>query len=114
MDLVRTEKSIAARHECFQLSVGNGAFEHPESAIGMDPANSTGPECCDGSFDPRGNFVSRLDVVHFDVNHANADGDVVVDFFQRVEVRIRTVGEFENQMVCVQAVEKLDQRSPLT
>ena len=37
------EVFVAAGDEGFDFEVGDGAFEHPESAVGVHPANTTVP-----------------------------------------------------------------------
>ena len=56
-------------------------------------------------------FVRRLDVVHLDVDHADAELDARIHLAQRVEVLRRAVRHFQHQVVGVQLVEERDQRA---
>ena len=43
------EVFVATGDECFDFAVGDGAFEHPESAVGVHPADAAGPGFLDGA-----------------------------------------------------------------
>ena len=79
----------------------------------MDPLHAAGADFLFHSFDARGDFVGGLDVVHLDVDHADAEGDFLVDVFESIEVAGRTVGEFENEVVGVEGVEEIEEGFPV-
>ena len=70
---------IAALHQCCDLAVGDGTVEHPEAAVGMDPADTAGSEDALGAFDAGGDLIGRFDVVDLDVDHADSDADARID-----------------------------------
>ena len=57
-------------------------------------------------------LVRGFDVVHFDVDHADADADVRPQVAQRLQIRRRPVGELEHQMIGAQRAEKANQHVP--
>lgn len=109
-----SEVFVAAADEGFHFAVGDGALEHPETAIGMDPLHATGADFFLHGFDARGDFVGGLDVVDLDVDHADAEGDFLVDMLERIEVAGGAVGEFEDEVVGVEGVEEIEQGLPVT
>ena len=79
----------------------------------MDPFHAARADFLFHGFDARGDFVGGLDVVHFDVDHADAEGDFFVDVFEGIEVAGRTVGEFEDEVVSVEGVEEIKEGLPV-
>ena len=53
-------------------------------------------------------------MVDLDVNHADADRDAFFDGLQRVEIFHRPVRQFEHYMIRVQAIQKVEQRGPMS
>lgn len=98
---LQAEVFVAAADEGFHFAVGDRAFEHPETAVGVDPLYTAGADFLFHGFDARGDFVGGLDVIHLDVDHADAEGDFLVDVLEGIEVARRTVGEFEDEVVGV-------------
>ena len=62
--------------------------------------------------DSMGDFLRRLDVIDLDVDHALPDPDLRTDLLQRLKVILRAVGKFENEVIGMQGVEKLNQGLP--
>ncbi len=100
------EVFVAAADEGFHFAVRDGALQHPETAIGVDPLNAAGADFLLHRSDARGDFVGGFDMVHLDVDDADPEGDAGVDAFEGVDVARRAMGEFEDQMIGVQLVEE--------
>lgn len=79
----------------------------------MDEADAVGPGGSDRVFYTTGDLLGRFDVVDLDVDHADAEADARIDLLQGVQVACRTVGEFEDQVIGAQFVEKVEQGAPL-
>ncbi len=103
---------IPAGDEGFDLPVGDGALEHPESAIGMNPADAALARLFLGPLDARGYFIRGLDVVHLYIDDAEAERDARVDALERVEIGRGTMRKLEDEMVAMQRVEEREQRLP--
>src|SRR5450759_4962118 len=54
---------IATRREGGDLAIGDGASEHPEAAIGMDPTDASGAEDTFGALDGPRDLLGRFDVI---------------------------------------------------
>ena len=80
----------------------------------MDPFHAAGADFLFHSFDARGDFVGGLDVVHFNVDHANTECDFFIDVFEGIEIAGGTVGEFEDEVVGVEGVEEIEEGFPIT
>ncbi len=52
----------------------------------MDPADAAGADLLLDGLDARGDLVGGLDVVHLDVDDADAEGDLFVDALEGVEI----------------------------
>src|ERR1035437_3975114 len=104
---------VAAGDEGLDLAVGDAALEHPEAAVGVHPADATGADLLFHGLDARRDLVGGLDVVHLDVDHADAEEDFFVDVLERIDVALRAVGEFEHEMVAMQRVEEIDEFLPV-
>ena len=79
----------------------------------MDPFHAAGADFLFHGFDSRGDFVGGFDMVHLDVDHADAEGDFLVDVFEGIEVAGGTMGEFEDEVVGVKGVEEIEEGLPV-
>ena len=78
----------------------------------MDVADAIRAEDFFGALEGARNFVGGLDVIHFDVDDAEAEGEARIDVLESIEVGGWTMGEFEDEVVGVEVVEKGDERGP--
>ena len=79
----------------------------------MHPAHAVGADFLFNGFDAFRDFVGGLDVVHLDVDHADAEGDFLVDALEGIQVGGGAVGEFEDEVVGVERVEEIDELLPV-
>ena len=74
--MVRAVKiEITSTNQRVDFSIRDGAFEHPETAIGMRVADAPGAKSLLGAFKRASHFVRCFNVVDFDVDHTDADPD---------------------------------------
>ena len=78
---------VAAGDERLNLAVRHRTFEHPETTIRMHPTHAAVADNFLGAFDARGDFVGRLDVVHLDIDDADAERNFRVNVAKRIEIR---------------------------
>ena len=78
----------------------------------MHELHPTGAQSAFRLLDSMGDFLGRLDVIDLDVDHAQPDPDLRTDLLQRLKVILRAVGKFENEVIGMQGVEKLNQGLP--
>src|SRR5207253_2836237 len=83
-----------------------GARQHPEAAIGMDPADPLRPEHTNRPLDAAGNLVGGLDLVVLDVDDADAQRDAGLQIAKDLQFSLATAGELQHEMVASQRVEK--------
>jgi len=96
------------------FAVGNRALptsksRNPDARNARDPVRALFPR-----LDDAGDLLRRLDVVHLDVHTPRPmpiRGSTSLSAYQ---VGGRAMGQFEHEMVGVQAVEKRNQRGPVT
>src|ERR1019366_4853028 len=72
------------------LAIGDGASEHPEAAIGMDPTDASGAEDTFGALDGPRDLLGRFDAIDLHIDHADAELDLRVDIFERLQILGRT------------------------
>ena len=61
-----------------------------------------------------GNLFGSFNVIDFDVNHANAEFNARINFFQGNQIIIRAMGEFEHKVIGMQVTEKIGECAPGT
>ena len=104
---------IASLDEDLDFAVGDGAFEHPEAAIGMDPADTLRADDPCGLFNAPGDLFRGLDMIDFDIDDTEAELNARIDFLEGVEVAVGPMGQFKDEKIGVEAVEKIEQGLPL-
>src|SRR5262245_65384490 len=111
--LTAAEKQVAPFDQRRDLAVGDRAFVHPETAIGIDPFDATFADDLHRLFDPLRHDFGRFDGVDLDVNHAQADADARIEaVFEVLQLVVSSKSHFEQNVIAMQAVDEADQFSP--
>ena len=84
--LILSQVKIAPLGEVSNFAVGDGALEHPESAVGVDELDAAFAEGDLGFFDRLGDLIGSLDVVDFDVDHTQTDSDFWANLLEGFKV----------------------------
>src|SRR5437667_4388583 len=107
-------KQIPPLDQYTQLLLGHAAMEHPEAAIGMNVAQPSFAEGPHDLFDPARDQRRFFNFVVLDVDNADPQADLRVEFEQIGQRPVATAGEFENEVIGMQGIEKGDQVAPET
>src|ERR1041384_7001329 len=85
---------IAPLDQRGDFAVSDGAFEHPEAAVGMHVAHAVWADSFLRALDGAGDFFRCFNVVDFYVHDTYSQPDALVQRLERVEVLRRAVGQF--------------------
>src|SRR5215813_8968957 len=111
--LTAPEKQVAPFDQRRDLAVGDRAFVHPETTIGIDPFDAPFANDLYRLFDPLRHGFRRFDGVDLDVNHAQADAYARIEaVFEVLQLVISAKSHFEQNVIAMQAVDEADQFSP--
>jgi hypothetical protein len=105
---------IAPLGEVGNLAVSDGTFEHPEPTVGVDEFYAAIPKCGFGFLDRFSNLIGSLNVVNLDINNSQTDADLGANFLEGLKVVLGPMGQFEDEVVSVQGVEKFEERFPFS
>src|SRR5262245_14066748 len=112
--LTAAEKQVAPFDQGRDLAVGDRAFIHPETAIGIDPFDAPFADDLHRLFDPLRHVFRRFDGVHLYIDHTQADADARIEvFFEVLQLVVTAKSHFEQHMIAMQEVDEADQFSPL-
>ncbi len=87
-------------------------MEHPEAAIGMNVAQPSFAEGPHDLFDPARDQRRFFNFVVLDVDNADPQADLRVEFEEIGQLPVATAREFENEVIGMQGIEKGDQVAP--
>ena len=81
-------------------------MQHPETAIGVNPAHPLGSQHLDSPLDPPGDQVGRLDNGVLDVNHTDPQCNFRFHLLKERQLVLVAPGEREHQVITGQRVEE--------
>ena len=88
---IDSQESIPPKGKGFDLSIGDGALEHPKAAVGMEVMNAFGTQlvCC--FLDGLGDFVSGFNMIHLDIDDAQTQTDFRANLLKCLQVFNRSM-----------------------
>src|SRR5437867_6005976 len=104
-------EEIPALDQRANLAVDDAALQHPEAAIGMDVPQAIS-HGLDDALDARRDQLRTLDLVVFDVDHANPEADPRIEVAEDFQLVISSAREFEHEMIGAQGIQERNQVSP--
>src|SRR5215510_5974325 len=108
-----TQEQISSFDQRRDLAVGDRAFVHPETTIGIDPFDAPFANDLHRLFDPLRHGFRRFDGVDLDVNHAQADAYARIEaVFEVLQLVVTARSHFEQNVIAMQAVDEADQFLP--
>jgi len=69
------DEEVPAGGKSAHFAIGDGALQHPEAAVGVDPSNPLQSQRLDCPLDPPRYLIGGFDLIILDVDHPHAKGD---------------------------------------
>src|SRR5271155_5720832 len=102
-------KQIPAFDQRAHLTIRHTALQHPESAVGVDVAQTACAQRLHHPLDARGDEVGRFYFVVFDIDQADAECDFRIQIGEDLKLVVTAPRKFQYEMIGVQRVEEWNQ-----
>src|SRR5688572_27033704 len=101
-----TEVQVAALDQGPHLPVRHRAVEHPEAAVGMDPADALRAQDPRRLLDTARHLLRQLHLVVLDVDDAHAQDDRGLEAAEDIQLAVPPPRELEHQVIALEGVEE--------